>query len=145
MPPADRARALSAPDALLTAASGACLAAHFAAWVGSLKATSLAHSLLLVCMAPVVLVIWALLRRQPISWGEIVGTLLALAGAPPPPHLGWGSGCRGAGVAEAGPAAPYRVCACASRSKPRVLPGPGQQRGTSGRRTRLCCFRMRRP
>jgi hypothetical protein len=81
MPAADRRRALSRPDVLWTALSGACLAVHFGAWVASLKLTSLPHALLLVCMVPVLLVIWALLRRQPISKGEVLGTLLALAGA----------------------------------------------------------------
>ncbi|GBF99716.1 drug Metabolite transporter superfamily [Raphidocelis subcapitata] len=81
MPAADRRRALSRPDALWTCFSGACLAAHFGAWVASLKATSLPHSLLLVSMAPVLLVCLALAQRQPISAGEVGGTLLALAGA----------------------------------------------------------------
>jgi drug/metabolite transporter (DMT)-like permease len=80
MPAADRRRALSRPDALWTAFSGTCLAAHFGAWVASLKATSLPHSLLLVSMAPVLLVCLALARREPISAGEVGGTLLALAG-----------------------------------------------------------------
>jgi hypothetical protein len=80
MPAPDRARALAAPDALWTAFSGSCLAVHFGAWVASLKATSLPHSLLLVSMAPVLLVLLALARRQPISGGEVAGTLLALTG-----------------------------------------------------------------
>jgi len=48
--------------------------------VASLKLTSLPHSLLLVSMAPVLLVMLAVARRQPISGGEIGGTLLAMTG-----------------------------------------------------------------
>lgn len=76
-----RARALARPDILWTCFSGVCLAVHFATWVASLKMTSLPHSLLLVSMAPALLVLYAVARRQPISRGEVLGTLLALAGA----------------------------------------------------------------
>ncbi|KAI8465220.1 MAG: hypothetical protein J3K34DRAFT_473612 [Monoraphidium minutum] len=81
LPAAARARALALPDAGWTLFSGACLAVHFGAWVASLKATSLPHSLLMVSMGPVLLVLLALARRKPISRGEVAGTLLALAGA----------------------------------------------------------------
>ena len=81
MPADDKRRALSRPDALWTAFSGACLAVHFGAWVASLKLTTLAHSLLLVSMGPVLIVLLALARRAPVSRGELGGTLLALAGA----------------------------------------------------------------
>lgn len=64
--------------------SGAALAAHFGAWVWSLQHTSLAHSVLLVCTAPVILVFVALLLRQPISGGEVAGAVLAVIGARQP-------------------------------------------------------------
>jgi drug/metabolite transporter (DMT)-like permease len=60
--------------------SGSCLALHFGAWVWSLQHTSLAHSVLLVCTAPVILVAAAVLMRQPISPGEIAAAVLAVAG-----------------------------------------------------------------
>jgi hypothetical protein len=63
------------------AGSGACLAAHFALWVWSLEHTTLAHSLLLVSTAPIILTAVALATRQPISRGEIGGAALAVAGA----------------------------------------------------------------
>ena len=106
MPPADRRRALSRPDAVWSAFSGACLAAHFAAWVASLKATSLVHSLLLVSMAPVLLVLLALATRAPVSRGEAGGTLLALAGAGALAAGAAGGG--GGGAAAAGVAATLR-------------------------------------
>lgn len=65
---------------LLLMASGVCLAVHFGCWVWSLKHTSLPHSLLFVSTTPVLLTTLAFLRKQPVSRGEGVGSLLALAG-----------------------------------------------------------------
>jgi drug/metabolite transporter (DMT)-like permease len=79
MSPADRSRWRT--DAPLTALSGLALGVHFGLWVWSLQHTSLAHSLLLVSTSPVLNVGVALLLRHAISWGEVAGSLLALAGA----------------------------------------------------------------
>lgn len=68
------------PQAGLLAASGACLALHFGAWVYSVQATSLTHSLLFVSATPLFLAggTWALGR--PISAWELGGTAVGLAG-----------------------------------------------------------------
>eukprot|EP00878_Enallax_costatus_P014394 GHUV01015054.1.p1 GENE.GHUV01015054.1~~GHUV01015054.1.p1 ORF type:complete len:402 (+),score=87.18 GHUV01015054.1:361-1566(+) len=60
--------------------SGSCLAVHFGTWVWSLENTSLAHSLLLVSTTPIILVVFALVMRHAISWGEILGAVVAVVG-----------------------------------------------------------------
>lgn len=75
---ADKVRARQ--DWLWSVAGGAALAAHFACWVFSLQHTSITHAAVLVCLSPVLLVALTLLRRKPISGGEIGGSVLALAG-----------------------------------------------------------------
>lgn len=56
----DALRAVQGSDLRLTAVAGVCLAAHFAAWVSSLKLTSVASSTALVCLQAgwVVLLTW---------------------------------------------------------------------------------------
>ncbi|GIL68446.1 hypothetical protein Vafri_21721 [Volvox africanus] len=77
--PADRLRALRSFGWL--AGSGACLAVHFGSWVWGLQHTSLTHSLLMVSATPVLLAAVSLARGQPLSRGELGGTLVGLAGA----------------------------------------------------------------
>jgi drug/metabolite transporter (DMT)-like permease len=62
------------------AASGACLGAHFGAWVAGLQNTSLAHSLLLVCCTPLLLALGALAMGFDVSRGEVAGAALGVAG-----------------------------------------------------------------
>ncbi|KJE95326.1 hypothetical protein CAOG_05785 [Capsaspora owczarzaki ATCC 30864] len=69
------------PSALLAILfGGICLACHFGSWVWSLDNTTLAHSLLLVCMHPVIFVMGMLLLGRPVARGELLGTGIALAG-----------------------------------------------------------------
>jgi hypothetical protein len=75
---ADKVRARQ--DWLWSCAGGVSLALHFACWVFSLQHTSITHAAVLVCLSPVLLVALTLLRRKPISGGEIGGSVLALAG-----------------------------------------------------------------
>ncbi|KAL4448195.1 hypothetical protein ABPG75_005414 [Micractinium tetrahymenae] len=79
MPPADRRRTLQ--QAPLLAASGACLCVHFGAWVYSVEATSLTHSLLFVSATPLFLAGGTWLLRKPISGGELAGTGVGAVGA----------------------------------------------------------------
>jgi len=64
----------------LVLGSGTCLAIHFGSWVWGLQHTSLTHSLLFVCCAPLLMALgmWAL--RMSISRGEVGGTLLGFLG-----------------------------------------------------------------
>jgi drug/metabolite transporter (DMT)-like permease len=62
------------------AGSGTALAIHFACWVASVQLTSLTHSLLFVSATPVLLAVLTLIRRQPISAGELWGTALGFIG-----------------------------------------------------------------
>jgi drug/metabolite transporter (DMT)-like permease len=62
------------------AGSGTALAIHFACWVASVQRTSLTHSLLFVSATPVLLALLTLIRRQPISVGELYGTALGFIG-----------------------------------------------------------------
>ena len=62
------------------AGSGTALAIHFACWVASVQLTSLTHSLLFVSATPVLLATLTLIRRQPISAGELWGTGLGFIG-----------------------------------------------------------------
>eukprot|EP00899_Mesostigma_viride_P028477 jgi/Mesvir1/8814/Mv02715-RA.1 len=64
----------------LMAISGVSLALHFGAWVWSLDATSLPHSLLLVSASPLILSAAAWIRRDPISQGELLGTGMGTLG-----------------------------------------------------------------
>mmetsp|Transcript_32074 Transcript_32074/g.76227 ORF Transcript_32074/g.76227 Transcript_32074/m.76227 type:complete len:412 (-) Transcript_32074:512-1747(-) len=65
----------------ILAASGACLAVHFGAFVWGIQNTSLPHSLFMVSTTPIVLSAGALCLRKPISNGELLGTCLGVAGA----------------------------------------------------------------
>jgi drug/metabolite transporter (DMT)-like permease len=69
-----------ADDAHLMAAAGVTLGGHFFFWVASTQRTALTHSLLLVSATPLLLAAWALLRRKPLSRGELVGTVASLLG-----------------------------------------------------------------
>ena len=74
--------------ALMTVVSGACLALHFATWIGSLSYTSIGSSVVLVSTMPVFsLVLSALLLRERASGASVAAVLVALAGAA---VIGWG-------------------------------------------------------
>lgn len=63
------------------AASGAALALHFVSWIASLRYTTVAASVLLVTLHPVVvLAAEALLLREPAAPSRVLGAALALAG-----------------------------------------------------------------
>ena len=64
----------------LLVVSGTCLCFHFGAWVFSVEATSLTHSLLFVSATPLFLAAGTWLLRKPISAGELAGTAAGLAG-----------------------------------------------------------------
>ena len=76
-----RRAAVSAAPLLL--ASGCWLAAHFGFWVASLQMTSLAHSVLIVSLSPVLLVLHARVFHgaAAVAPGEAFGVALAAAGA----------------------------------------------------------------
>ena len=63
------------------ATSGTALAFHFGLWVSSVQSTSLPHALLFVSCTPVILCVWLLVRRVPLSRGELAGTAGAMLGA----------------------------------------------------------------
>jgi len=77
----DELRNLSAKDLGSVALSGFFLAMHFAAWISSLKYTSIANSVVLVNMSPLWVGILApLLLQEKIRRTTILGILLSLAG-----------------------------------------------------------------
>lgn len=61
--------------------SGICLALHFAAWIASLKYTSVARSVILVSLNPIFVAIlgWIFLRER-LSPSIVAGILLSIAG-----------------------------------------------------------------
>jgi drug/metabolite transporter (DMT)-like permease len=75
-------RGLSRRDLLLALAAGTFLAVHFWSWIASLSHTTVAASVLLVNLHPVVIVagsaLW--LKERP-SGPQVVGIVVALAGA----------------------------------------------------------------
>jgi drug/metabolite transporter (DMT)-like permease len=78
--PATTAAAPPTLQAGLLVVSGTCLCFHFGAWVFSVEATSLTHSLLFVSATPLFLAAGTWLLRKPISAGELAGTAAGLAG-----------------------------------------------------------------
>ena len=60
--------------------SGACLGAHFGAWVAGLQTTTLARSLLLVCTTPLFIAFGTLALCLPTSTGELAGAALGFVG-----------------------------------------------------------------
>lgn len=76
-----RAVARSRRDWAAVALSGACLAAHFLTWTASLRYTSVASSVLLVSLHPVlVAILGRRLLGEAVSARLVAGMLLALAG-----------------------------------------------------------------
>jgi len=70
------------PDLGRAIVAGILLAAHFALWIASLSATTVAASVVLVCLQPVfVVVIARVALRAPTSARVLFGTAIALAGA----------------------------------------------------------------
>jgi drug/metabolite transporter (DMT)-like permease len=68
-------------DALLTAAAGALLAAHFLTWTASLAYTSVAASVLLVSLHPLIVTpVGALMLGDRVDSRLVVGMFLALGG-----------------------------------------------------------------
>lgn len=72
--------ALSRREWLLTLGAGALLAAHFAAWVPSLRYTSVASSTALVCMQAVWAAVFARMAGHPVPRRAWLGLAIALAG-----------------------------------------------------------------
>lgn len=78
--PEARAR-LRTPSALLRLAlSGISLGAHFGLWIWSIDATTLTHSVLLVCSNPIWIALGRCALRLPIDAGELVGVALGFGG-----------------------------------------------------------------
>lgn len=78
--PAHRAAA-PRHEAALTAAAGVCLAVHFLAWTASLEYTSVAASVLLVCLHPLIVApLGARLYGDRISRDVVAGIVLAIGG-----------------------------------------------------------------
>jgi len=73
-------RARFRENAAAIGGAGLALGVHFGAWVSSTQLTSLPHALLLVSTTPLVLAAWALWRGEPLSRGELWGSLAAVAG-----------------------------------------------------------------
>ncbi|KAN0026788.1 hypothetical protein ACTFIV_007779 [Dictyostelium citrinum] len=65
---------------LILCGTGIILGFHFSFWVVSLDKTTLAHSLLFVTSSPIMIVLVMLVRRSPISKGEIIGCILGFIG-----------------------------------------------------------------
>ena len=97
------------------ATAGAALALHFATWLASLRLTSVAASVTLVCSSPVMIALWlwaAGRRPSGRTWAAIglsfLGVALILAGdasgGSPPPDGGTGSALAGDLLALAGAA-----------------------------------------
>eukprot|EP01023_Acetabularia_acetabulum_P000724 TRINITY_DN10294_c0_g1_i9.p1 TRINITY_DN10294_c0_g1~~TRINITY_DN10294_c0_g1_i9.p1 ORF type:complete len:366 (-),score=39.67 TRINITY_DN10294_c0_g1_i9:297-1394(-) len=62
-------------------ASGTALAVHFGSWVAGIHLTSLPHALLIVTACPsMIMAAGAWVLRKPISWGELLGTLMGVLG-----------------------------------------------------------------
>ena len=75
-------RRLKRRDWGILALSGTALAVHFAAWITSLRYTSVASSTVLVSSQPIfIMVLSYLLFRESSKRHEIVGTLLAIGGS----------------------------------------------------------------
>jgi drug/metabolite transporter (DMT)-like permease len=74
--------------ALLAVLAGLALAGHFAAWIGSLKLTTVASSTVLVATQPLWVVAGSyLLFRERLPWRQALALLCSLAGAL---LIGWG-------------------------------------------------------
>lgn len=81
-------RELRGRDLWLAAAAGGCLALHFAAWVASLRYTSVASSTVLVTTHPfLVLAAGRWLLRERVPPAAVAGVLLAVLGGA---LVGWG-------------------------------------------------------
>ncbi|KAN0033126.1 hypothetical protein ACTA71_011334 [Dictyostelium dimigraforme] len=65
---------------LILFGTGIMLGFHFSFWVVSLDKTTLAHSLLFVTSSPIMIVLVMIVRRAPISRGEISGCILGFIG-----------------------------------------------------------------
>lgn len=75
-------RRLSAADAAIACASGVALALHFWAWNASIHLTTIAASVTLVSLQPVIIVgISAAFLHEAPSGRQLIGILLAIAGA----------------------------------------------------------------
>ncbi len=71
---------LSRRELRLSVTAGAFLAAHFATWIPSLRLTTVASSVALVCLQPVWIVIYARFRGEAIPGGTWLGVAVAFAG-----------------------------------------------------------------
>ncbi|KAM9971178.1 hypothetical protein ACTFIW_011154 [Dictyostelium discoideum] len=65
---------------LILFGTGIILGFHFSFWIISLDKTTLAHSLLFVTSSPIMIVLVMIIRRAPISKGEIIGCILGFIG-----------------------------------------------------------------
>lgn len=73
--------ALNRRELLLALLSGLFLAVHFASWISSLAYTTVASSAVLVSTTPLWVAVFSpFTLREPISRGQLVGMLVALAG-----------------------------------------------------------------
>ncbi len=73
--------AFSRRDLLLALISGLFLCLHFATWISSLKFTSVANSVMLVCTAPIFVAIGSfLLLKEKIKGAVIAGIIVASSG-----------------------------------------------------------------
>ena len=73
-------RVLGPRDRRLVALSGALLAVHFAAWIGSLALTSTAASVSIVCTSPMFAALFGLLLGDRVSVRELAGIVIAGVG-----------------------------------------------------------------
>jgi hypothetical protein len=137
--PEDKARALLAMRWL--AASGACLAVHFGAWVWGLQHTSLAHSVLWVSTSPLLLAAGAWVMRTPISCGETLGALLGFGGGRLPGVM-WAAqpACSPARLPPCSPAPPLPRLPVSPRPAHPTPPTPALARSQAAR-----CWRGARP
>lgn len=65
---------------LKTLSSGLFLSLYFCFWCASLDLTSTAHSLLISCSSPIILILFYLIIGRPVKLSEIIGTILAFSG-----------------------------------------------------------------
>ncbi len=73
---------LAPPDLRVVSVAGLCLALHFAAWTASLRYTSVASSVALVTMNPLLLAIAGyLIWRERLVWRQWLGIGVALLGS----------------------------------------------------------------